>query len=514
METWLNEGPGRMSLDRQLHDDAIQICRDVQGGTLRLRDKAAIYLPKFPKEDTAQYRRRVASSVLFNWYKRTVGGLVGMVMRKDPKLEDDVPKGIAAQMDDVDLAGRDLAAFAHDLFAEAWHDGLAVIFVDKPAVPDGATRDQDSRPYWIVVRYKDVLGVTTERIGGRDVVTGIRWREFATETDPADEFKEQRVPRVREYKLVSSTDEAGNPTRRVQWRSWTLRQESEAGKTEWVPNGDAQLLGAQMDEIPVAPVYTGRVAPFDAEPPLLDLAMENLRHYQKLSDRDNVEHVASVPVFVTTGAAKEEVEGFAVGPTTGMALPKGADAKYVEVAGGGLTQSAQSLKDSEHRMAVLGLSMLMSESRAAETATSKQIDKSETDSQLATSAKSLQRGLATALYYHAKWMGLPDGGRVSVNMDFEVIALDAQTITALAALVPAKMSLETFWDLLVQGEILPETFDPDLERTRLEEGDMKQLAALKSIMGQQKQAGQQGQAGAQLPPDGDEGAGGAGNAAA
>ena len=483
---WLNEGPGRQSLRRKDREEAIRICRDVLGGTLRLREQASTYLPRFPKEDETHYRRRVNSSVLFNWFKRTIGGLSGMVMRKDPKLEENVPKQIVAHMDDVDMAGRDLPTFAQDLFDEAWADGMALIFVDKPPIPEGATRDQDQRPYWIAVEFKDVLGISTERINGKDVVTAIRWREFATETDPADEFKEIQVPRVRAYNLVThpAEDGSGAEVRRVRWRTWKL-QEGDKGKRQWVMDGAPELLGPQMDEIPLAPVYTNRVAAFDAEPPLLDLATENIRHFQKLSDRDNVEHVASVPIFVTTGVDYSDVKGFSVGPTVGMALPKEATAAYVEIQGAGLEQTRESLKDSEHRMALLGLSMLHSESRAAETATSKRIDKSESDSQLAKAAKSLQMGLTLALYYHAKWMGLDSGGEVKVNLDFELIRLDAQMITALAALVPAKMSLDTFWELLVQGEILPETFDPELERTKLEEGDLQTLAALAKAAAQQ-----------------------------
>ena len=143
---WLNEGPGRQSLRRKDREEAIRICRDVLGGTLRLREQASTYLPRFPKEDETHYRRRVNSSVLFNWFKRTIGGLSGMVMRKDPKLEENVPKQIVAHMDDVDMAGRDLPTFAQDLFDEAWADGMALIFVDKPPIPEGATRDRTSAP--------------------------------------------------------------------------------------------------------------------------------------------------------------------------------------------------------------------------------------------------------------------------------------------------------------------------------------------------------------------------------
>jgi hypothetical protein len=38
------------------------------------------------------------------------------------------------------------------------------------------------------------------------------------------------------------------------------------------------------------------------------------------------------------------------------------------------------------------------------------------------------------------------------------------------------LSLETMWACLVRGEILPESFDPDLERVRIEDlGSIERL---------------------------------------
>src|SRR5690606_14245484 len=113
----------------------------------------------------------------------------------------------------------------------------------------------------------------------------------------------------------------------------------------------------------------------------------------------------------------------------------------------------------QQRMAALGLSMLQQQTRAAETAEAKRLDKSEHDSELSNVARSSEDAANEALALHAMWMGLPEGGSITVNRDFESQMMDAQMVTALAALVPHKMSLDTFWDLMIQGEILPDTFD-------------------------------------------------------
>jgi len=474
---WLNEGPGRMSHRRQQRERAIRLCRDVHAGTLHMRDRADVYLPRFPKEDLTQYERRVDASVLFNAYKRTVGGLVGMVLRKPLAPTEPPSDAEDAVLADVDRSGRDLATFASDLFADAWIDGHAIIFVDKPPVPEGATADEvrGVRPYFVIVRADDVLGFATDRRAGTDVVVSLRWREFAVQKDPEDRFLEKLVPRVREYRLT--TDGEGH--QRVEWELWELR--AVRNERRWTSTGTG-MLGSQMDEIPIGVAYTGRRATLDSEPPLLDLAAENVRHYQKLSDKDNAEHIACVPILAIVGADQEKIENFSVGPTVGLQLGEGGDAKYVETTGAGAEAARDSLKDSEHRMALLGLSMLHSESRAAETATSKRIDKSESDSQLSVAAASLERALNRAFALYAKWEGT-EPITVSVSRDFENLLLDAQMVQVLADLVPTKISLDTFWERMREGEVLPDSFDPELERERIESGDTQTLAALRRLVG-------------------------------
>ena len=70
---------------------------------------------------------------------------------------------------------------------------------------------------------------------------------------------------------------------------------------------------------------------------------------------------------------------------------------------------------------------------------------------------------------HADFRSLPDGGSVSVNTDFHEQAMDPQTLQALSAMVSeGKLPLETLWAMMIQGEILDETFDP--EKARFEMG--------------------------------------------
>lgn len=222
-----------------------------------------------------------------------------------------------------------------------------------------------------------------------------------------------------------------------------------------------------MDEIPLVAVYTNRVGYLESEPPLLDLAYENILHYQLRSDRMNTLHIAGVPIPIWIGLTEEgEVT---IGSAHGVRLPPGGDAKYLEPQGSSLEATEKELQSIERRMAILGLSMLMSDKgHTPETATSKRIDKSESDSQLATAARALQDGLEEALRLHAKWLGLPDGGSVIVNTDFVQEPLDPQVVRVISEMVSlGQLSIDTMWDILVRGEVLPTGFDSELEQDRL-----------------------------------------------
>lgn len=482
-----DDNPGKPGIAHERQSRALRIVRDVDQGTLRLRDQGTEYLMQFPKETPKRYSERLNQSVLFNAFARTVDGLTGMVFRKDPEPSDAVPEAIRADLNNIDMAGRDLPTFGRDHFRDALTDGHAGILVDMQQVEDGEfaslLEERNAlRPYWVSVRKGDIIRFRTRTVAGRIILTHLAFR--VTTTEAVGSYGEQQVTRVREFNLVVEANEGGELQPVVRWQTW--RQLKEGDHSSWTSEEEGILDG--MDRIPFVATYTGRCGYLDSEPPLVDLAMENIKHWQKRSDRDNVEHVACCPIFVLIGV-DEDPDALEIGPTVAVRLPQGGDAKYAEPQGQALPEGRQSLEDIERRMAILGLSQLMSETRAAETATSKRIDKSESDSKLAAAARSLQKSLGAALRLHAQWRGLniPDDAGVAVNMDFEDLAMEPAMVRELAALVPEKLSAETLWELLQRGEILLETFSPEEERRRIDsvgEDELRRTAAaLKAMRG-------------------------------
>ncbi len=160
-------------------------------------------------------------------------------------------------------------------------------------------------------------------------------------------------------------------------------------------------------------------------------------------------------------------------------IASGGSIGYLEHNEAELNHIRQHLLNLKQDMATQGLAMLQRESRAAETAEARRIDKSEQDSALARAARNLEDALETALALHAQFRGV-EAPALTLNVDYEALSLDPATITAYAALVDGsagqpKLSLETFWQILKEGGALPKGFDPDLELARIGEGALRTI---------------------------------------
>jgi len=442
----------------------IRLVRDVYGGTRVMRDAGVKHLPKHPAEDDPTYQIRLKMALLFNALKRTVGGLNGMIFRKDVELTE-IDPNILEHTEDIDRRGRNLTEFAKQIAEDGLIDGVVFFHVDFPAVPDGAgetladERALKLRPHWIPVRAKDFVSARFN-VDGDLTLRQFVYREWVTETSGA--FLEEIVEQFRVLR----------PGKFFVFR-YELVDGKRTDKLKLFDTGVTNMPGSDPQEIPIVVVHAKRIGPFEGEPPLLDLAYENIAHYQVRADHLNAIHVANVPIPIFIGRERDDEEGdeLKVGHGFGIDLPVDGDAHYMEWTGKSIENSRTELKDIELRMAVLGLAMLQRETRAAETAEAKAMDKAAEDSALASFAGNIESGLNRGLELHARWLAADKPGTATINRDYMITALDAATIDKLIQMVGGSMlSLDTLWATLVRGEILPDTFDPELERELIEAG--------------------------------------------
>ena len=262
------------------------------------------------------------------------------------------------------------------------------------------------------------------------------------------------------------------------FRSW-LQTDAEGG---WDDEEEGKLLGQRMTEIPVAVDYGQRTGFMRSEPSFLDLALENIKHYQVRSDRDTNLHVTSIPILTTFGVEAKKLQTVTVGSAMGLAFSGSRTeqgAEYVEPVGSGLQYTREELLDIEKRMAALGLSALERQTRTAETEEAKRLDQKSQDSELAAQVRATGDALEEALRFTAMWMGEKDGGSVEMNTEFDEQVMSPELFDKyLKAVGEGHLSAETMWDRLVAGNLLPPDFSPALERERIDLQGVDEVAAM------------------------------------
>jgi len=442
--------PSTRSPASDAQQSGVVLCRDLWRGTEVVRAAQQAYLPKAPGEKPGNYRSRLARSVFHNFFRRTVEGLTGLVFARDPVLSEDVPAQIVTHWENIDYEGTHGDVFCRDTLADGITVGHAAILVDYPKTGGNLRRDQEQamgvRPYWLMVRKEDIMSWRTEAVNGGRMLTQVVLRE--RRWVPKGAFGEVLQERYRVF-YRSPEGVVG---------FWLL-EVTDQRKVIMVDEG---TYPTQV-EIPIAEVATsGSTGLFESDPPLWDLAFLNVAHYQQWSDYATSIHMTCVPIWVTIGMQQSETEVI-LGPNSGVNIPDPqGDAKYVSHDGASLGSCKAALDDLKSDMATLGLAMLAPQKRIAETAEAKRLDKSTTDSSLAVAARALQDAIEKALGFHARYLGLPDGGSVEINREFERLLLDAPVMQAFAQLVEAGFPTYPVLEALQRGGRIPADMDLDV----------------------------------------------------
>lgn len=449
---------------RQIH--AAQRARDLWEGQDRVHERGATYLPRNVMEDAASYNARIARTPFHNFFRRAVEGMVGLVYRTDPVIGEDVPEQIVEHLENIDMAGTHFDVFARNVSTDAMVVGHAAILVEYPMTGGRQTAADEMmgtvRPYWVPIQKEQILSWRCSVQGGATVLDQIVLHE--KHMLPDGDYGEKEVDRYRVLKR-----EGGNVTFTV--------YEIDNRKVRVATDGnDNELKGVygRQTKIPITEVATsGRKGLFESDPPLNDVAHLNIAYYQQYSDLVESQH-KTVPFLLTLGLPSHDemgnpIDEIAVGPTTGINItdPSG-DARYVSHDGSALSDMKATLDELKGDIGSLSLAMLSPQKRIAETAEAKRLDKAQSDSALAVTARAWQDAFERALEFHATYMGLDSGGSIQINRDFEGLVMEADVMRAYADLVKAGFPQSIALEMLQQGGRIPADVDlEELEREML-----------------------------------------------
>jgi hypothetical protein len=434
----------------------LHLIRDLRGGTRQMRHRGAKYLPDLTTETPNEHRQRIQRALLFNTLMKTLGGLVGMVLKENPVYS--VPSLIQPMLDDIDLQGNHADVFWKDAFTDAVAEGHCFLLVDMeeplPAsitsaapIPDAADEQAAGRrPY--VVKYKKDAAVNyvPARINGEIVIQRITFEE--NDTVPDGRFGEKQEQRYRVFELPVIRP-PGPGQRGVYGQAvWSLWRKMKMGISgaELITPYDAGVT--TLNRIPVVPLYTRRTGWLESQPPLEDLAELNRGHWQQYSGV--IEQLRAMnPILVRkydspsgamSGAQDEPVNAAAgkpaeVKPAPGEILSiygKDADVFWRSHEGTAFNAAREALIDLENRMSAVGLSIISEKSETVPTATEKLMDQGERVSELATWARGLEDAGSSVFWYMSQYMGLSEGGKLKLGN----LAINPDAVIADRAPVP------------------------------------------------------------------------------
>jgi len=414
----------------------IEVC---VGGTQAFRENCGELLPIEPKEDEAAWQRRVSHAVLSPFMTRIADQAAGLILRKPIQLE---PKEEGMEVDpywedfkgNVDGYGTDLDSYARRLVLSSILFGHAATIVDfpttEPAPNLAVERQLGLRPYFIEVDAANILGWRKAGDSPIAPVGQVRINEYVTEDLGA--FGDEVIRQIRVLE----------PGRYQLWRKgengWALYQE---GTTS-------------LPVIPMAVTYSNKIGELTSKPPLLPIANLNILHAQRQADLQHSLHVAALPILVLKGFDDTDNE---IGLSANSAILMGTDgdASYVEPASSAFQSQQEFISELEHQMQNLGISTLFSQKMGAETAESKSLSRTDSDSLLSIVSKDLQASLQVAFDLAAQYAGI-EAPSVQVDRDFDLQTLEPQQVTQYLGLWQnGAITHSTLLQMLQMGEVLP-----------------------------------------------------------
>ena len=437
-------------------------------GTDAVHAAGEAILPKWPGETDEFYDVRSTLTELFDAYGRTIEASVGMLFGSDPKIEN-MPPELDAFLADATGQGVSLVDVGRSGAHEILASGLAGILVDYPRVDAAGlslrdVQEQQLRPYAVPVEAAQLLSWRTARRGARTYLTQLVLRE--SHEQPDGDFGVTVREQYRVFRHDLATDMITVAVYGV--------TEAAGVKGVEVVVPEAVVLGPKA--IPFAPGYAmPPKVPLVARPPLDRLAHMNIGHYRVSADHRYMMSICHAPTIKIEGASDDEPPKVKIGPNTVWKLTGEQKGSWMQAEPDALASSERTMERQQQQMGALGMAFLARDrSQTQETATGRTLDAAAEHATLGSLGDGVAEMLRQALVFAAAYLSTDtapvdvSGLAVSIRPDYDVKALDAQTILALSKLAEInQITLETLLKTLVTGNVLPDSFDVDSELVSL-----------------------------------------------
>ena len=411
------------------------------GGTGAMRKAGKEFLPQWPGEDDQSYKERLAVAVLHPAFKRTC-----FVMGAKPfsrPMNVTAPDAVSALFEDVDNQGTPLSAYAAGLMFSCLSMGMTGVLVEYPKANGIRTKQEEQqagvRPYFATYQAQSILGWRADRNG----LTMLRLMESVEEQDGL--YGTQTVEQVRVLK-------------RGKWEIW---RPGATKDDEWVLHDKGVTT---ISRIPFVFFYGNRLAFGVGQSPLLDLAFQNVEHWQSASDQQTILHVARVPILFAKGFGDATIT---IGASKAASTENtDADLTFVEHTGASIESGRNALLDLEDRMRATGAELISVKASSNITATQINSEDDGNKSTLQAITEAFEESLEAALNLIAEWLGVEQTAEVELYKDFS-IATDSDPETLNTARDAGVISRETHFEELQRRDIVSPDRSWEDEKKRL-----------------------------------------------
>tara|TARA_R110002153_G_scaffold155974_1_gene308113 strand:+ start:332 stop:1681 length:1350 start_codon:yes stop_codon:yes gene_type:complete len=410
------------------------LVRDFAEGEFSVKAKEEVYLPALGGQDVDDYNAYLERGYLVPAVEPTALAIIGAIMRIDPVFD---PTGsIGYLLEDFDGEGNSSTNFVEGIIKQLLYAGSAgylIEYTDKAIVKEYTK--------------ESIINVSPDYI--------VLMQEYQ-EQDKKDKFLQYTK---KEY-LELTYDENGNYIQNI----WRQAKGKEFAIVETITPTNR---GQSLTRIPF--VFSN---PLSSDPVLLHLSNINHKQYMQSTDESHGLHWTALPtgfIFGELTDSKGRKKQITVGAGSFNHIDDiDARVELLEFKGAGLTALRASINEKIENMASIGATMLTDSSGGVRSAKTATIEASSQTATLSTIANTVDSVMANILEILAEWMSasVPP---FEVNRDFIDSNLDPQSLLAyLQVYQSGGMSLNSFLNLLVKGELLPKSITALQEADRIE----------------------------------------------
>lgn len=398
-------------------------------------------------------------AICYNFTKRTLSGMVGSVMRKDP--EQIVPENMEYLLANTDGAGVGLWQHAQDTLSEVYSVGRGGLLVDAPAVGPATKAEQNAgllNPTIAFYSAENIVNWRLRRVGSANKLVMVVLREVYEYVDPQDEFNTKYGEQYR----VLDVDDQG-------YRQRLYKFDDAGSQLNSVEEIRPSLARLDKNTIPFTFIGATNNDSWPDDAPLLPLAELNIGHFRNSADNEESSFVVGQPTLflapansMTPQMFKEaNPNGVRMGSRTGHNLGEGSSAWLVQADANNLAKENMLAKETQ--AVQIGAQLITPTAQI--TAESARIQRGADTSVMASIARNVSQAYTDALKWVAGMLNVPEGEEIEfkLNMEFFLQPMTAQDRAAWMADINAGLLPATAYYAALRRAGVTDWTDADIK---------------------------------------------------